>query len=115
MSQAVSRAGEMSSQDVLKALVDRKMQLWVAADDEVRCASLTELADLPQKRVCDIPYCAGVGREDWQHFILVIEAWAKEQGCETVRAMPRPGWEKDLKALGYRKTHVIVEKDLVDG
>ena len=44
-----------------------------------------------------------------------IERWAASKGSRRVRLIPRVGWEPSLKKLGYRKTHVVMEKDIPKG
>ena len=110
--QAVNRSGEMDVNDVLKALLKRDMQLWLAVDEEVYAICVTEIQLLPKKKICQIVYLTGRERWRWERMILIIEAWAREAGCEVLKPITRPGWERDLSSFGFRKTHVVLEKAL---
>ena len=44
--------------------------------------------------------------------LAAIEAWAREQGCDAVEPFCRPGWKRELRALGYRERHVLMRKAL---
>jgi hypothetical protein len=110
--------GKYRAVDILRALIAREMQLWAALDpgeqsaNSVAAICLTEIVNFPGKRVCRILAGTGERRERWVHFAEEIGDWARLQGCAAIEAVARPGWERDFAALGYRKTHVILEKSL---
>lgn len=99
-----------SAQDYYESFKDRGRQLWVAVTDgDVVMALITEIRTYPGKRVAALVACAGERRGDWLHYLTTVEKWAKAQGCEAIEAEARPGWER---VLGWRRTHVILEKEI---
>lgn len=111
---ALSRGIRLYSLTDIKALLlSGGMQLWIGWDDEkVRVIVLTQIMCFPQAKLCQIPLCTGNGLEDWVGNLGQIEAWAKSVGCIGMRDLARPGWEHVLTPLGYRKTHVVMERPL---
>lgn len=105
--------GKYLPADVAKALLARDMQLWTSINGEtVEAILVTQIVNYPRKRVCQLLIATGEDAEHWTPFIEQIEEWAKEQGCQAVEPVPRPGWERILKRYGYEKTHVFLWKDL---
>ena len=102
--------GRFWTEDYREAFKDRSRQLWAAVKgDQVVMVLITEIRAYPRLKTAALIACAGDRRGDWLHYLTVVEAWAKAQGCEAVEAEARPGWER---ILGWRKTHVILEKEL---
>lgn len=66
--------------------------------------------DLHQTLV--VTHAAGADRAGWVHLWGYLEAYARGIGCRRIEAVARPGWESDLRALGLRKSHVVMEKAL---
>jgi hypothetical protein len=54
----------------------------------------------------------GNNRENWQHYISIIEDFAKQNGCDKMELIARPGWERVLKQFNYTKSHVVLDKNL---
>lgn len=116
LASACQRGGEYLTQDILTALVRRQMQMWVAFEGEtlkrsnVFAVCITEIVITPQRKSCSILIGTGRRREEWQGFRSAIEEWAREQGCEAMKVIARPGWERVFE--DYRKTHTLLEKAL---
>jgi hypothetical protein len=102
---------ELSSFDDLEADVISGMQLvWLAWDgSEIMAAATTQLVK-PRDKVCVLTACAGHDRERWLPLFAMIEKYAKDEGCSTMRIFGRKGWERVLD--GYRVEHVVLEKAL---
>ena len=76
--------GAMEAEDVLKALLRRDMQLWVAeGNGKPQAIAVTEIVDHPRQRACFIYLVAGIRRKDWLHYENVLAAWARERGCDS--------------------------------
>lgn len=89
------------------------MQLWVVWNaGKVDAVGITELATYPGLKVCRIVICVGEDHIDWLPLIVDLEGWAKSFECQAMQNFARPGWERPLKAYGYEKTHVVLEKGL---
>lgn len=106
--------GKYEPVDVLQNLINRRMDLWLAVDDAnaVQALAITEIVDYPRVKVCKLLAGTGDDAERWYRLIDGIENWARSQGCGVFEPICRPGWEKRFAALGYRKTHVVLEKRL---
>lgn len=103
------RDGGWLPEDIVEQIRDRRRQLWIAFDGEVRAAALTQVEDDRLKTV-RITHVAGNGFRDWAHLREVIKAWAREIGSKRLEAVARPGWERIAKEM--RKTHVVLEERL---
>ena len=105
--------GKYEPLDVLQLVIAARMQLWLATeDDAIHALALTEIVRYPRVKVCKLLACTGEGAPRWIDLIGAIEAWAKDCGCAVLEPVCRPGWERHLKPMGYRRTHVVLEKTL---
>lgn len=98
---------------VYEAIKEARAVLWVVWEDgEIHAVVVTQLEQQPKAKICSIWICTGTGREDWEHLISEIEAFAVREGCTLMRHCARPGWARVLKPRGYVMSHVILEKAL---
>ncbi len=106
--------GKYEPVDVLLNFLGGRMELWLVLDeaDAIQALVITEIVAYPRIRVCKLLACTGEGAPQWLDLIEKIEAWAKARGCGAMEPICRAGWERRLKPLGYRKTHVVLEKSL---
>lgn len=105
------RGGQWTPDDLWRDVETMQRQLWVAYDGEVKAAVLTSVADdLPQTLV--VTHAAGRDRASWLHLWADLEGFARSIGCKRIEAVARRGWERDLKGLGLRATHTVMEKAL---
>lgn len=86
-------------------------QCWLAVSDDVRAVCLTQVAADDLSTVL-VTHCAGEDAKSWALFLLNICAWAKERGSHRVEATTRLGWERLLKPMGFKKTHIVLEMDI---
>jgi hypothetical protein len=102
---------ELSSFDDLEAGVLSGAQLcWLAWDgSEIMAVATTQLVK-PRDKVCVLTACSGYDRDKWLPLFAMIEQYAKNEGCSTMRIFGRKGWERVLD--GYRVEHVVLEKAL---
>ena len=109
--------GKFLPVDIAKAIINSEFQLWAAERaGEVEVVFLGRIVDFPQRRVYEPIAFAGRGLsangDKWKEMFELIEVWAKTQGCTSIQGLGSPGLERWLKPLGYKKTHVMLEKDL---
>jgi len=105
--------GRYSEAEVARKLLSGDWQLWVVWNGAVKAIVVTELyLDVSGIKCCMIRVCTGYGAKDWTHLIADIEQWARVEGCRKLDMLARPGWGELLKPGGYRKTHILLEKDL---
>lgn len=78
---------------------------------EIFGVAVTRLMLTEGSKVCTVFIGTGRQRKSWQFGLRdLIEDWALEQGCEAVRVIARPGWERIYTT--YKKTHSILERSL---
>lgn len=113
ISMADNSSGKFDPMDIVSRIAGDEWQLWVILKDEEIVASVvTAIVDYPRRRICEGLGCAGDGARQWVHLIAEIEAWAKTQGCTLMQPIARLGWSALFKPLGYKSTHLMMEKDL---
>lgn len=96
--------------DVFRVVNDGKWILWIAKSDRIEAVLVGEIEYFPRETQLFLRICVGNEYHRWIHLLAQVEAYAKGVGCKRVMPACRPGWEPILKKLGYRKTHVIMEK-----
>ena len=103
-------SGANTLESIVRSVLDRETQCWVVVDgDDVKACALTHISSDAGK-TCVVLACAGADFKDW--FEILIETlynWSKEIGSNKFEVHARPGWEKYLKHLGMKKTHVVME------
>lgn len=105
--------GRYLFEDVIEQINNERFQLWVARHDgEVKASAMTQFRQFPRLRDLQIFMCAGVEREQWFHFIQRIENYAREMGAKKVTSLNRLGWKKEMQQIGYKTTHLYMEKEL---
>ena len=113
---ALDRSGGYADHGHIKDQIKKNlMQLWVAWSDnqkKVYAVGVTEIKEHPKYRTLNFRILTGGGRIQWIRFADVIEEWATTQGVKKMELFARPGWERVLKARGYVKTHVQLDKEL---
>jgi hypothetical protein len=101
-----ARFGEYSEELLWGWCVGGDAQLWLAWSDHCEAAMVTRV----NGEVCLIAALGGKNMDRWLHLLSDIEAWAKAQGCETIRAYARKGWARKLR--DYKMSRVILDKVL---
>ena len=107
------------SEFVLETAKEDKFQVWVLWDesqkktvDKYFGVVVTELITRKFGKVCHIYIATGRQRTKWQHLINDVEKFAKEEGCKMMELIARPGWQKVLNLFDYKRTHVVLEKEI---
>ena len=113
LTRALARGGQYKTSDVLRKLITKEMQLWISykgdySNPDVQAFCITEINITPLQKECLIVWCSGKERDNWHDYIKEIEKWAKARGCDVMKVMTRPGWERVHKT--YKKTHSLLEK-----
>lgn len=106
--------GEISHLDILSRCLNRDIQLWMIYDGQrIVGAGTTEIVMYPQMKVCRIITLAGAEFDGWMHFAHdIIEAWARDQGCDAMEAYTRKGFVPKLHGIGYRHKYSVCHKSL---
>ena len=117
---ALVYSGQLTDSDfVFDTLKEGKFQLWVLWDkkqskavDKYFGVVVTEIIKRKFGKVCHIYIMTGKQRTKWQHLITKVEDFAKQEGCKMMELIARPGWQRVLDDYGYKKTHVVLEKQI---
>jgi histone acetyltransferase (RNA polymerase elongator complex component) len=73
---------------------------------------VTEIIKRKHGKVCHVYIVTGRQMSKWQHLINRVEEFAKDEGCKMMELIARPGWQKVYNNHGYKKTHVVLEKQI---
>jgi hypothetical protein len=117
---ALAYSGQLTnSKFVLDYAKQGKFQVWVLWDKTKPTAVekyfgvvVTELIKRQLGKVCHIYIMTGRQRHKWQFLVKDIEEFAKNEGCQMMELIARPGWKKILNNFGYGMTHVVLEKKI---
>ena len=108
LDRALTQMGNTHSlRDILQALEDGSMQSFAVGDTWV----VTQVLDLPQKRVMDVVLVVGDGA-DLEELSATTHAFAAFQDCSLMRAYGRHGWMHYAKQLGWRDTARVFLKEV---
>ena len=103
----------MTLNDIEQAIIEQRMQLWIAGDDGgPYMTMLTEVNLYPSTRTLRLLYVGGENMRRVFPFLQFIELWAHRQGCQMVEVLGRPQWLAILERFGYEFTSVLVGKDI---
>ena len=84
--------------DVYKALMDGTYQLWISErDNEIEAICITCVEQRPRKKICKIPYIAGVEHKHWIHYQDALMRFARASGCGEMEGYFRKGWTRVLR------------------
>lgn len=90
-------------ESVVAAIEAGAAQLWCGE----RSTIVTEILDLPLKRVCRIWLAGGDMRELVDEMLPTLETWAADNGCARVEIIGRPGWKRVLTDYSEPKFTVL--------
>jgi len=96
-----TQADELSTEDVLEAVKQKRMALWIIVDKVPVGAFTIAINDWPQKRIATVVH---LGADKLEYAMACwdqIEQYAKENQATAVNLWGRKGWTKPLKELGF--------------
>ena len=105
-------SSRVTPEDVYTGVKSGRYQLWVAWEGEVSAIAVTEIVETATTKLASIFICVGEGMDEWLGHPDTIEDWARSEGCSLIANLARWGWQRPLKKLGYKATHVMLEKKL---
>lgn len=115
MESIAGRSGRGTVKDLIDSIIAEECRLFGAVNydnGEIKGVMLVRVIQYPLKRILELIACSGEDSALWVNLIDQVEDWGRENGCDAVEPICRPGWEKFLATRGYKKTHVILEKAL---
>lgn len=117
---ALAYSNQLTDSDfVLEVAKQDKFQVWVLWDkdkdktiDKYFGVVVTEIIQRKLGKVCHIYIMTGRQRQKWQYLVKDIEEFAKQEDCKMLELIARPGWQKVLNNYGYKRTHIVLEKQI---
>lgn len=106
---AKSKEHRWNANDLLDAVLERDMQLWVIEEQgKITTVVLTEILNYPRVRECNVFMISGkmTVREDWRDCVEEVVRWAAAQGCHYISSMARRGSEKAMQ-WDTRQTYIV--------
>lgn len=96
-------AGTHTIEDIEGRIAEGTMHFWPGK----QCAAVTEVAAYPRKKLLSITY-AGGDLNELLSLIPVWKSWGAHLGCSELIEAGRPGWERVLGRLGWKKEFVVL-------
>lgn len=103
--------GEYSLDDIIEGLSVGSHQGWNVDG----LYAVTIIQDYPKKRICMVQLCGGtMTKEALEKGLSLIEAFAKQNDCDSLQLCGRIGWVKVLNKYGFNQQYVVLDKPLGD-
>jgi len=117
---ALAYSGQLTDSDfVYETAKQGKFQVWVIWDKNEKITTnkyygvvVTEIIKRKHGKVCHVYIVTGRQMSKWQHLISEIEKFAEDKDCKRMELIARPGWQKVYNNHGYKRTHVVLEKQI---
>tara|TARA_R110000868_G_scaffold26471_4_gene101826 strand:- start:406 stop:822 length:417 start_codon:yes stop_codon:yes gene_type:complete len=96
--------GRFEVEDIRISITDYDHTLWIAFDDTgIKGAVVTCVKQYPRKKYLDFTFIGGEDALTWkQPMLKVLQHWAYDNQCDGIESSGRLGWERALKADGYK-------------
>lgn len=102
--------GRYTVDDIKNELLKGNQQLWIAYDDKVYGAVITEITQYPQMRALVMHFTGGIELPKWKNEMLsVLRSFAKDAGCQTIESFGRTGWKKVFSKDGFKSKFMFYE------
>jgi len=102
--------GRYKTEDIYNELCKGNQQLWIAYDDKVYGAVITEIMQYPQKRTLIMHFTGGVELPKWKDEMLsVLRSFAKDNQCDCIESYGRTGWKRIFKNDGFTSKFMFYE------
>lgn len=103
--------GRYTAEDILKGLLTKDQQLWIAFDDkEIHGFWVTEVTTYPRMKALVLHFVGGRRFKEWlPDGFPKLQQFARDTGCSKMESYGRPGWEKMWQEHGYKAKLVFYE------
>lgn len=96
---------------LLGALCRGDQVLWEVIDQGVIAALTTQIVNYPHCRMVAIQFLGGTRFDEWSaDTLMLIERYAKSNGCRGVEAVGRFGFWPFFKQQGYQRAYCTYQK-----
>ena len=103
--------GRYTVEDIKQGILTNPgQQLWVAYDDKVYGAVITEIMQYPQMRALIMHFTGGVELPKWKNEMLaLLQRFARDHDCQTIESFGRTGWKKVFARDGFKSKFMFYE------
>lgn len=102
--------GRFDVEDIKSGLLKEKQQLWIAFDDKIYGAVITEIIQYPKMRTLVMHFTGGMELQKWKPEMLkALQSYAKSKECAAIESYGRRGWEKVFKNDGFKSKFMYYE------
>ena len=112
-----------SLEDILRAILEKRSQLWVYIDkednDKILAVMVTEILDHSDgTRTLSCPYLGGKNSGFIEGIVIILrelEEFGKLNGCNGIQGCGLPFWDQFEElgnSIGFYKTHILFRKDI---
>lgn len=110
----IAERTKQSQDQLIGQILSCEVHLHLAWEPETKTAQAlagSRIILRGNDRIGELIWMTGIGRKRWLHLLDDLERHHRDElGCVAISAVCRPGWFKDLKAKGYRVTHLSMER-----
>lgn len=108
--------GFFAPEDIKASCEAADMQLWIGREgDEADVVGVTQILVYPRKKVLVWVIVSGRNRKlaaRWWEAKPIVEAFARNQGCDAILGYGRRGWKRRYPHLDYEVIHTVWRKEL---
>jgi hypothetical protein len=102
--------GRYTADDIRQTFKEGGQQLWIAYDDRIYGAVITEIIQYPQMRALIMHFTGGIELPKWKDEMLsVLRSFAKDANCQTIESFGRTGWKKVFSKDGFKSKFMFYE------
>jgi hypothetical protein len=102
--------GRFNADDIKDGLSNKRQQLWIAFDDSIKGAVITEIIQYPRMRTLIMHFTGGKELQTWKDPMLnTLQSYARDKGCNSIESYGRRGWEKVFKNDGFKSRFMYYE------
>ena len=103
--------GRFKVEDIKQQLYkNNNQQLWIAYDDKVYGAVITEIITYPQMKTLIMHFTGGVELPKWKDDMLaLLRRFAKDRQCKVIESYGRTGWKRIFKNDGFNSKFMFYE------
>jgi hypothetical protein len=107
-------ADRWTKESIYQAVMMEHFQCWAAGDDSrIRVVMFTQVAVYPACNVLQVMIAFGNGIVKMLPSLdATMERFALACDCASIEIVGRPGWDKSLEPLGFKRTAVVVSRKL---
>lgn len=96
-----------TAEDIVLGVSEGKLQIW----NDAGLWAITEVVESKGENHLYITSVTGMQQKSWAWYIMVMEAFAKDNHCQYMHVIGREGWKKALPEFEFISTHIRKKVD----